>query len=204
MKVFYDFEFIEIRHAERNDDTFSGQVHALYPISVGLISECGSQYYGINENAPWERIFADDWLMENVVRHLPVLNNDNSDSYVNRHLRRMESARALLSIDRYHHDVKPYGELATDVRKFLAGIRDVELWADYCAYDHVLLANMFGAMWELPEWMPMWTHDLQHEMQHYAGIPDCWPMQEQKTEHHALEDARHSLAVYQWMHENDR
>ena len=206
MKVFYDFEFIEVRHADRHDDTFSGQVHALYPISVGLVSECGSQYYGVNQNAPWERIFANDWLMANVVRHLPVLDNDNADPYLNRHLRYLPGAeenRKAPRINTYHQDVKPYGELAADVRKFLAGIRDVELWADYGAYDHVLLANMFGAMWEFPEWMPMWTHDIQQEMERYSGIPDFWPSQPQQSEHHALEDARHLMQVYRWMHETD-
>ena len=190
MKVFYDFEFIEVQHNTRNNASFSGQTSGLFPISVGLMVEDGSHYYGINENAPWEIIFNDTWVRENVViPHLPVLNAGDDKS--------------PLLINRYHQDVKPYHRLASEIREFLHGVRDVELWADYGAYDHVLLAGMFGSMCEFPEWLPMWTHDIQHEMQHYTGIPDCWPIQDPNTEHHALEDARHSLQVYTWMHEND-
>lgn len=37
----------------------------------------------------------------------------------------------------------------------------VQLWADYCAYDHVVFAWIFGRMMDLPSYMPMYTNDLQ-------------------------------------------
>lgn len=37
----------------------------------------------------------------------------------------------------------------------------MELWADYCAYDHVVLCWVFGLMIELPSYFPMYTNDLE-------------------------------------------
>ncbi|WP_100458737.1 3'-5' exoribonuclease [Mycobacteroides abscessus] len=41
-------------------------------ISIGIVCEDGREYYAVNSEADWDRIRKDDWLMDNVVRHLPT------------------------------------------------------------------------------------------------------------------------------------
>ena len=70
---------------------------------------------------------------------------------------------------------------------FAAGDGDVELWAWYAAYDHVVLAQLWGTMPELPRSIPRFTNELRQlwETAGYPSIPDL-----AADKHHALADAR--------------
>ena len=66
--------------------------------------------------------------------------------------------------------------------------------ADYGAYDHVVLCQLFGRMIDLPDGVPMFTNDLQQELRR-RGNP---PLPEQAAGvHNALEDARHLKACFE-------
>nr|WP_234899948.1 3'-5' exoribonuclease [Streptomyces filamentosus] len=70
------------------------------------------------------------------------------------------------------------------------------MWAWYGAYDHVVLAQLFGRMIDLPTGIPMWTNDIQQECQR-LGNPQ---MPEQPAGiHNALADARHNLVRAQFL-----
>jgi hypothetical protein len=164
-RCFYDTEFIE-----------DGKTIDL--ISIGIVDDSGREYYAVAEDAPWKRIKKHDWLMANVVPHLPQLHGDD------RNLR----PRKWL-IDMRDPAVKPRGQIAREVRNFFLGAEsEVELWANYCAYDHVCLAQLFGTMMDLPKSVPMFTCDLQQELRRRGNPPI--PAQE-STEHNALADARY-------------
>lgn len=133
-------------------------------ISIGIVAEDGRELYAVNADAPWDRIAEHDWLMANVV---PKLGDDR------------------MSRD----------EIRDEVTNFLRPVGrhgwrgDPELWAWYGAYDHVVLAQLFGRMIDFPEWMPMWSNDVRQE-QHRLGNPGL-PAQPAGL-HNALEDARHT------------
>ena len=79
-----------------------------------------------------------------------------------------------------------------EVAAFLsAGDGDPELWAWYAAYDHVVLAQLWGDMTALPRFIPRFTKELRQfwEDAEYPPIPDAGPDQ-----HHALADAKFNLA----------
>lgn len=62
------------------------------------------------------------------------------------------------------------------------------LWAWVAAYDHVALAQLWGAMPALPRQIPRYTRDVRQLWEH-LGRP---PLPRQPGgEHHALDDARH-------------
>lgn len=67
---------------------------------------------------------------------------------------------------------------------------DVELWAYYGAYDHVCLAQRFGPMVALPQPIPMFTHDLQQEIDRLGTCRDELP---------SNLDAHNALADAQWV-----
>lgn len=71
---------------------------------------------------------------------------------------------------------------------------DVELWGYYSAYDHVVLAQLFGRMVDLPEPVPMFTCDLMQEMRRLGVSRDGLP--DNDGEHSAYADAVWNRRVY--------
>lgn len=169
MKYFYDTEFLE-----------DGRTIEL--ISIGIVAEDGRELYLVNRDAPWERIKKHEWLMANVVPKLPQPHGD----WIN-HMPKQ------WPIDFHHPSVQGKAAIAEAVERFLLGddletYTDLELWANYGAYDHVALCQLFGPMVALPPGVPMFTHDLQQEWRR-CGLP---PLPEQAGGlHNALDDARH-------------
>jgi hypothetical protein len=195
MKYTYDFELLE--------DGWT-----IHPISVGIVAEDGREYYAVNRHMDIWRIINHPWLMANVVPHLPM----------------KQVAFSGLQFDEGHEEysaVKHPKVIAREVLTFLTGDlqpgdRVAELWADYPAYDHVALCQLWGPMNNLPQGMPMRTNCLaqeedmlmrrQHEIhpQHVADnvckhFAASRPVQDPKTEHHALHDARFSMELARWL-----
>ncbi|MEV0660136.1 3'-5' exoribonuclease domain-containing protein [Actinomadura luteofluorescens] len=169
MKIFYDTEFLE-----------DGKTIEL--ISIGMTTQDGREYYAVNRDMPWKRIMRHDWLRANVVPSLPTIKHDGIRPFRQPFL------------DRAHPDVKPRARIADEVRDFIQATPDVELWASYGAYDHVVLAQLFGTMVDLPPGVPMFTNDVQQEIERLGVRAEDLP--QQAAEHHnALADARHVKTI---------
>lgn len=182
MKYFYDTEFLE-----------DGKTIEL--ISIGIACEDGREYYAVSSDLPMERICKDDWLLRNVMTSLPVNNAASLKKYVenspNHHPRPSVSG---LDVDRTDSRVKPKWVIANEVRDFLLIHPTTELWADYAAYDHVVLCQLWGRMIGLPKGLPMYTNDLQQFMK----IHEVTELPEQPEGlHNALSDARHLKACFE-------
>lgn len=176
-RYWYDTEFVE-----------DGQTIDL--VSIGIVAEDGRELYLVSGEFDESKLKANPWLVENVWPSLP----------------RKQHAPGLMCrcvhghLDRDHPDVRTRAQIARAVGDFLvppgitfAAGETAELWADYGAYDHVALAQLFGRMIDLPEGVPMWTNDLRQELRR-LGNP---PMPEQAAGHHnALADARHLKAMH--------
>lgn len=173
MRFWYDTEFIE-----------DGRTIDL--ISIGIVAEDGAEYYAVNLDAPWKRIYRHEWLNEHVVPSLPRYYGDARNIHGG-------------GVNFDDPTCRTYAKIRADVKAFLLGPfdvpRDVELWAWYGAYDHVALAQLFGPMVNLPDGIPMWTNDLRQEV-HRLGIdPDSLPTQRTGL-HNAIEDARHLRTMF--------
>ncbi len=166
MRFWYDTEFIE-----------DGRTVDL--ISIGIVSEDGREYYAVNRDAPWKRIKKHRWLMENVVPGLPRGHGD----------RRLHMPHSWL-VDFADPLVRPKDHIASAVKSFINPhpLAQIELWADYGAYDHVVLCQLFGTMMDLPEGMPMFTHDIQQEARRLC-VTDL--PQQTSGRHNAIQDAQH-------------
>jgi 3' exoribonuclease, RNase T-like len=112
---------------------------------------------------------ANDWVKENVVP-------------------RLHRSRA-----------KPRHVIAAELLKFVAdGEGSPSLWGYYADYDHVVLAQLFGTMMEMPDSWPKYTLDLQ-QVAAMLGNPR---LPKQKTiEHDALNDAEWNMAVWLFLNE---
>lgn len=135
-------------------------------ISIGIVANDGREYYAVNKDAYWGRIVQHDWLMENVVPQL------------------LPEAQW-----------KPKAQIRDEVAAFLLAAGQPELWAWYSAYDHVVLAQLFGTMLDLPDGIPMYTHDLRAYLD-YVNV-DAIPAQP-GGQHDALQDARHVKTVHDY------
>lgn len=170
----YDTEFLE-----------DGRTIEL--ISIGIVCEDGREYYAVNSDADWDRIKKDDWLMDNVVRHLPT----HRGGEVEKRTGFGDKGFAWGGIHMKDIRVKPKWVIANEVREFLLAGPDPELWAYYAAYDHVALAQLWGKLISLPKGLPMWTHDLMQEMD--RGGFDSSLVPQPSNAHNALADARWNL-----------
>lgn len=188
MRYFYDCEFIE-----------DGRTVDL--ISIGIVAEDGREYYAVNSDMPFDRIRAHDWLMRNVVPSLPIVGQSSLGKWMahpaNSYPR---PSTDTVAIDTGDARVKPHWVIRNEVHDFLIGdFSGAELWAWYAAYDHVVLAQLFGPMIQLPDGVPMWTNDLQQELARRGITEDRLPQQASGL-HNALSDAHHVRDLYNWLH----
>lgn len=178
-RFFYDTEFLE-------------DGHGIDLISIGIVDgDSGAEYYAVCADADWERIAANRWLCDNVVPYLPLTTA----------VRYRPAGTAVFAVDAADPAVKPRRTIAAEVARFMTRPdadrqgRQVELWAYYGAFDHVVLSWLWGAMVDLPPGVPMWTHDVM-QLCSSLGYPDL--PQQSGDEHHALADARHVRSM--WRH----
>jgi hypothetical protein len=181
LKIFYDTEFVD-----------TGREIDL--ISIGMVTENGRELYRvaaeIDDGELHGKIRRHDWLMRNVVPHLPVRKQPW----------RLENSWHF-SLDMSSLYVVDRRQLRNEVRAFIDETPDPELWAWYSAYDHVVLAQLFGRMLDRPTKMPMWTNDIK-QIQHAAGVTDEEleaAVPHDGAAHNALVDAKWNRDAYLWL-----
>lgn len=179
MKYFYDCEFLE-----------DGETIA--PISIGIVSNDGREYYAVFKDGPWSDVRDHEWLMANVVPHLP---HDPVIEAGYRWLFNMKDP-CVRTTEHIRADVHSFFQLGD---KHAIGLDPIELWGYYSAYDHVLLSQLWGRMIDLPRGLPMWTNDIQQlaDMWELEGLLPAQPA----DAHNALADARWTRDAYHRLHE---
>lgn len=189
-RVVYDTEFID-----------DGSTIAPLSIAMVRLSDNASLYAVNSDLATMARAAEHDWLRENVLRWLP-LTVELGMGYA--------ALEAKVAWDTDHPDYKcvySLDEIRDMVEDFVSAKNDTQLWAYYASYDHVLYAQLFGPMVELPDGMPIFTMDLKHEVEMYGGIklpslPDEIVKSEfggKRMEHHALYDATEEAFQLRWL-----
>lgn len=134
-------------------------------VSIGIVAEDGREYYAVSTGFDGSR--ANTWVRNNVLNQLP---NPSSGVWRSR------------------------DTIRDEVFDFLtAGTGTTELWAWVGAYDHVLLAQLWGDMTALPRELPRYTRELKQywEMAGRPRLPEI-----PNGNHDALIDARHNLAKF--------
>jgi hypothetical protein len=177
MRVYMDWEFLETA----DDDV-------IHPISVALKAEDGRELYAIFADLPLESITGHEWLMTNVMPHLPF--TPSGGGY---------------DLDLEHPDavlVKPRDIIAWEVASFFEETSQAQLWGYYCSYDFVLLARLYGGMLRMPPGMPRYIHDLEIVLQAQGdttSLENLVMTPDPSQCHHALEDVRHLRRVHTYL-----
>ncbi|MGI8869540.1 MAG: polyadenylate-specific 3'-exoribonuclease AS [Mycobacteriales bacterium] len=132
-------------------------------VSIGVVGEDGREFYAVSSEFDAAR--AIPWVLEHVLGQLPP-----------------PADTAWMSRQQIRERLYAF---------LLSGSGPIELWAWVAAYDHVALAQLWGAMPALPREIPRFTHELKQRWED-AGRPGV-PAQGSGL-HDALADARHNLA----------
>lgn len=149
------------------DTEFISDGKTIDPISIGIVCENDKAIYA--EFAKADLSKASPWVQENVLPHL-------------------RGAGWMLG-----PIVMRQGVLDFITRNTPEG--DVpEFWGDYCAFDFVILSQIFGTFDTWPHDWPFFMHDLQ---QHQAWIGIVAPAR--KSHHEALDDARIIKEQWEWI-----
>lgn len=135
-------------------------------VSIGVVAENGREYYAVSTEFDARK--AGPWVRANVLNQLP---NPSSPVWRSRDAIRRDLQDFLLA----------------------PGTGEPELWAWVGAYDHVVLAQLWGDMTRLPRKMPRFTRELRQYWE-MAGSPEL-PRQDDGR-HDALADARHNLVRF--------
>ncbi|WP_342320058.1 polyadenylate-specific 3'-exoribonuclease AS [Corynebacterium mayonis] len=138
-------------------------------VSIGIVAEDGREYYAVSTDFDASR--ANQWVRKHVLDKLP---NPRSELWKATPTIRDEVFRFLT-----YADTPP------------------ELWAWVGAYDHVVLAQMWGDMSGLPREIPRFTRELKQYWE-MAGAPELPAVPD--GNHNALVDAKHNLAKFRICH----
>ena len=136
-------------------------------VSIGMVDERGREFYAVSTE--FDDTHALPWVRRNVLDKLP---SPGHPAWRSRE-RLREDLLAFL--------VEPLQDDPS---------QEIELWAWYAAYDHVVLAQLWGAMPALPREIPRFTKDLRQRWDDLG----CPPLPPAAGRHDALVDARHNLA----------
>lgn len=140
-------------------------------VSIGVVAEDGREYYAVSTEFDPGR--ANAWVRENVLDKLPS-----------------PSDPVWKSLD----------TIRRELLEFLTQPKTpVQLWAWVGAYDHVVLAQLWGDMAGLPKALPRYTRELKQYWE-FAGRPTLPPVP--AGNHDALVDARHNLAKFRLCQEH--
>lgn len=225
MRIYYDTEFVE---DGRTVDLISiGMVREdgaeLYLVNEEIDSWIVSDSNG--DNALYDKITKGsnaEFLMTNVIPHLPIKKrydgkpifeyrrSDRGSFRLDEADNRVVSRRYIRNAVRaFVLDVQPGERVRMETGLGLSGepeitemvrVDPVELWAWYGAYDHLVLAQLFGRMVDLPAGFPMYTCDIQQYADHLGVGEDRLPPQP-KDAHNALADARWVRDAWRALHD---
>lgn len=134
-------------------------------VSIGIVCENGKELY--RECCDFDPSQATPWVKANVIALLSPIPGSTRRSIA--------------------YDVKTFIDTQCSFGDQVAA---PEFWGDYCAFDFVLLSQLFGTFDDWPEGWPFFMHDLQ---QHIAWVkinPQSEYRLPDEIEHHALHDAR--------------
>lgn len=132
------------------DTEFTGLHKNTTLISVGLISEDGRMFYA--ELTDYDINQVDEWCKE----------------YVINTLNRFKDRKDRIYIPNYHIGTKE--NIAAALDNWFKQFDEVELVSDVCHYDMVLLVDLFGRAFDLPDNVSPSCYDINQDIARYYKI----------------------------------
>lgn len=156
------------------DTEFYEDGERIHLISIGIVCQDGRTFYRENDDFDWSIVPAGHWIWENVYPHLDF--GRLPKKYI------AEQLRDFITM---------HGQEFSN-----------ELWGYYSAYDHVILAQLFGRMVDMPEGVPWFTRDIKQEQERISDLYYKHGLllpKHTSTEHHALADAKWTKEAHEFL-----
>lgn len=181
MNLFFDCEFTGLR----KDTTL---------ISLGIVAEDGRKFYA--EFCDYDESQCNDWINKNVIKNL-FWNCSTNFSRVN-------DGGTLVEIKENKKRV------CEKLHHWLSQFDSVQFVSDVCHYDFVLLIDLFGTAFDLPDNVSPVCHNLNTDIARHYGISEQEAFDKSREEivmelcghkvegrkHNALYDAEVIKAIY--------
>ncbi len=177
------------------DCEFSGLHKNTTLISIGIVAESGEKFYA--ECINYEESQCNDWIKENVLKHTILGGN--------------EKLSKSMSEDRNTTVVLgSKADIRYELGEWLKQFDSVQFISDVCHYDMVLLIDIFGGAFDLPESVSAVCHDLNSDIARYYDISEREAFDKSREDivselcghfitgdkHNALYDAEVMKAIY--------
>lgn len=183
MKIFFDTEFTGLH----KNTTL---------ISIGLVDENDRCFYA--EFTDYDENQCDDWIKENVIKNLK--HKGARDIHLKGYNPREDKTWVIGNKQ----------EVYNVLYEWLLTYDRIELVSDVCHYDMVLLIDIFGSAWDLPEFVNPSCHDINQDIANYYHISETEAfdkgredilIEHKKTitgnKHNALYDAKVIKEIYE-------
>ena len=196
MKIFFDTEF-------------TGLHKSTTLISLGCVAEDGKTFYA--EFTDYDENQCNNWIRENVLSHL-IISNDGAERWVHYTSEQLSSREQNVRMNGFCTLVKGKKDLiAVELKDWLKQFDSVQFVSDVCHYDFVLLIDLFGTAFDLPEYVSASCHDINQGIARHYGISEREAFDKSReeivqelcgseipgTKHNALYDARVIKAIYE-------
>lgn len=183
MKIFFDTEFTGLR----KDTTL---------ISIGMAAENGKKFYA--ESTDYCASQCNEWIQDNVLAHTILQGNEG----MARNLGKDASTTVVIGC---------IESIRRELNEWLSQFEYVEFVSDVCHYDFVLLIDVFGTAFDLPEHVCPACYDINQDIARHYGISAAEAFDKSREEivkelcgksiegmkHNALYDAEVIRAVYE-------
>lgn len=144
MKLFFDTEFTGLH----KNTTL---------ISIGIVAKNGKRFYA--EFSDYDESQCDNWIRENVLKHTILAGNDTLAARLG------EDSNTTVILGS-----------KTDIRyelgEWLKQFNTVQFVSDVSHYDFVLLVDIFGGAFDLPENVSAACHDINQDIARHYGITE--------------------------------
>ena len=178
------------------DTEFTGLHAGTTLISIGIVAENGKKFYA--EFSDYDENQCDNWIKENVLKHTILGGND----ILAKRLGDDSETTVVLGSK---------ADIQYELGKWLKQFDSVQFVSDVCHYDMVLLIDIFGGAFDLPENVSSVCHDINQDIAKHYGISEREAFDKSREEivselcgefiegdkHNSLYDAEVIKAIYE-------
>lgn len=136
------------------DTEFTGLHKDTSLISLGIIDELGNTFYA--EFNDYDIGQVDDWIEKNVISNLEF-NDFKETKFIDGRDVRIKGSK---------------DQIREALSEWLSHYTNIQFVSDVCHYDFVLLIDIFGNAFKLPENVSPCCHDINQDIASYLNIPE--------------------------------
>lgn len=181
------------------DCEFSGLHKDTTLISIGIVAESGEKFYA--ECINYEKSQCNDWIKENVLKHTILSGNEKLSKSIS------EDRNTTVVLG-------SKADIRYELNEWLKQFGSVQFVSDVCHYDMVLLIDIFGGAFDLPENVSAVCHDINQDIARHYDISEREAFDKSREDivsklhgdfiegnkHNSLYDAEVIKAIYAEIH----